>query len=53
MENGIFRKKSMDKISSPEQFNQYLCVVNTCVACISGCVSSPFRCLCLGIFRGA
>ncbi len=29
MENGIFRKKSLDKISSPEQFNQYLCVVNT------------------------
>lgn len=29
MENGIFRKKSMDKISSPEQFGQYLCVVNT------------------------
>lgn len=29
MENGIYRKKSLDKISSPEQFNQYLCVVNT------------------------
>lgn len=29
MENEIFRKKSLDKISSPEQFNQYLCVVNT------------------------
>lgn len=29
MEKEIYRKKSLDKISSPEQFNQYLCVVNT------------------------
>lgn len=28
MENRIFRTKSLDKISSPEQFGQYLCVVN-------------------------
>ena len=29
MEKEIFRKKSLDKISSPEQFDQYLSVVNT------------------------
>ena len=28
MDNGIFRKKSMDKISSPEQLNEYIHVTN-------------------------
>lgn len=52
MENGIFRKKSMDKISSPEQFNQYLCVVNTGVWLVLAAVFLLLSGVCVWGFFG-
>lgn len=53
MENGIFRKKSLDKISSPEQFNQYLCVVNTGVWLMLAAVFLLLSGFCIWGFFGA
>ncbi len=53
MENGIFRKKSLDKISSPEQFNQYLCVVNTGVWLVLAAVFLLLSGFCIWGFFGA
>jgi len=53
VENGIFRKKSLDKISSPEQFNQYLCVVNTGVWLVLAAVFLLLSGFCIWGFFGA
>ena len=53
MENGIFRKKSLYKISSPEQFNQYLCVVNTGVWLVLAAVFLLLSGFCIWGFFGA
>lgn len=53
MENGIFQKKSLDKISSPEQFNQYLCVVNTGVWLVLAAVFLLLSGFCIWGFFGA
>ena len=53
MENGIVRKKSLDKISSPEQFNQYLCVVNTGVWLVLAAVFLLLSGFCIWGFFGA
>lgn len=52
MENGIFRTKSLDKISSPEQFNQYLCVVNTGVWLVLAAVFLLLSGVCIWGFFG-
>ena len=38
MKEGLFRKKSMDKISSPEQLNDYIRVSNPGVWMILACI---------------
>lgn len=49
--NGIFRTKNLDKISSPEQFSQYLCVVNAGVWLVLAAVFLLLSGLCIwGIF---
>lgn len=52
MENEIFRKKSLDKISSPEQFNQYMCVVNTGVWLVLAAVFLLLSGICIWGFFG-
>lgn len=51
-ENGIFRTKSLEKISSPEQFSQYLCVVNTGVWLVLAAVILLLSGFCIWGFFG-
>lgn len=51
MENNIFRKKSMDRISSPEQLNDYIKVANPGVWLLLGAVVVLLAGICVwGVF---
>lgn len=51
MNKGLFRKKSMDRISSPEQLNEYIKVANPSVWMILSCIIILLAGLCVwGIF---
>jgi len=42
MENKLFRKTALDKISSPEQLNEYMKVAGTGVWCLLGGLAAVF-----------